>query len=151
MNFWTRFTFLPTCIVLLLLTGCNNDDSTSVESNRLVGTWEVQSVFLDDFDVTSPSYEAFAILFRPDGSYFTVDGDPVFTEAGGFWRFLEGDDARIELGSVEADLVFRNNDSELSIFFIAPEGQIGSSSRIILGLSGEYEFHLVSSEQDIEP
>ncbi len=137
-------------VFLFLLISCSDDSEADPRLSRLVGTWEVERVLLDGFDVTLPSYENFAILFRTDGSFFSVDGDPVFTESGGFWEFGDTGENQILLGDVDADLVFSENDTKLNIVFFAPNGQIGVGGRTE-GLSGEYQFFLVSSEQNIEP
>ncbi|MEM9895237.1 MAG: hypothetical protein AAF789_02610 [Bacteroidota bacterium] len=150
LNILPKFLPLLVFIAPLLLASCSEDDEIDPRLERLAGTWEVEQVLLEGFDVTVPSYENFAILFRTDGSFFSVDGDPVFTEAGGFWEFVDNGDDRIVLGEVEANLSFSENDTKLNILFFAPNEQIGVGGRIT-GLSGEYQFFLVSSEQDIEP
>ena len=142
--------FLLTLLAPILLISCSDDNEIDPELERLAGTWEIDRVLLDGFDVTSPSYENFAILFRTDGSFFIVDGDPVFTESGGFWEFADTGDNRIFLGNVEVVLAFSENDTRLNLAFFAPNEQIGVGGRTD-GLSGEYEFFLVTSEQDIEP
>lgn len=149
MRYFKKILFLL-FIAPAILISCSDDDSVDPRLERLVGTWEIERVLLDGFDVTVPSYEDFAILFRSDGSFFNVNGDPVFTESGGFWEFSDTNENRILLGSVDANLNFSDNDTKLNIIFFAPDRQIGVSGRSE-GLSGEYQFFLVSSEQDIEP
>ncbi|MEM9298415.1 MAG: hypothetical protein AAGA64_08490, partial [Bacteroidota bacterium] len=117
----------------------NNSDGLSEIERRIVGTWEVQTVFLNGFDVTNPSYTDFAILFRPDRSYFAIDSEPIFTPSGGFWQFLDNDPDRLEIGGVESMLSL--DDDTMILVFQATGEQIGESGRR-KGLDGDYEFTL---------
>ena len=139
--------------LLTLLSACEDSGSdtspTAQAADNLTKTWEVGTVLLDDFDVTVPSYESFAILFREDGSYFAVDADPAFTDTGGFWRFIDNNPSRLEIGGVEATLNFNEDATAMTLIFTAPGTVIGAPNRV-KGLSGEYEFRLVESSQVLE-
>ena len=141
------------CLLFTLCLSCEDSDGDispiDVAANNLTKTWEVGSVLLDNFDVTVPSYENFAILFREDGSYFAVDADPAFTESGSFWRFIDNNPNRLEIGGVEASLSFSEDVTALTLISTAPGKVIGSPNRV-KGLSGEYEFRLVVSSQVLE-
>ena len=139
--------------LLMVIASCEDDNSSYSPLNEaarnLTKTWEVGTVLLDDFDVTIPSYENFAILFREDGSYFAVDADPVFTDSGGFWRFVDHHPNRLEIGGIEATLSFSEDATAMTLVFTAPGEVIGSPNRV-KGLSGAYEFRLVVSSQVLE-
>lgn len=147
-------TFIASIIGLLminvLLSGCSDDDATSRDPDaiRLQGTWEVQMVTLNSFDVTNPEYTDFIILFREDGSYFTQDGDPVFTENGGFWRFETTDNIKtLIMDGTNVSYAFTANDNQVSISFFAAGGRIGTRSS---GLDGDYRFDLIRTDKRIE-
>ncbi len=146
-------TYLLLIITSFSLGSCSDDDNSNspidIVRGQLLGTWEVSSVFLEGFDVTSPSYDDFLILFRPDGSYYALDADPVFTESGGFWRFLDNNPQRLEIGGVEGVLTFSEDAEMITLKFTAPGEPIGASGRGE-GLEGEYEFRLLKSDQIIE-
>ncbi|MEM7108735.1 MAG: hypothetical protein AAF519_10955 [Bacteroidota bacterium] len=132
----------------------DDDDLSPVEVARaqLIGTWEVDQVLLNGFDVTNPSYTDFVILFRPDGSYFALDANPVFTESGGFWQFINNDPERLEIGAeevIESTVTFSEDSNVLTLSFTAVGEEIGASGRT-KGLEGEYEFRLLRSDQQIE-
>ncbi|MEL6558678.1 MAG: hypothetical protein AAFQ94_10875 [Bacteroidota bacterium] len=135
---------------IIMLVACEDDNEIDPRLELLAGTWEVESVFLDGTNVTNPSYQDFAILFREDGSFFTVDGDPLFTQAGGFWQFMDNSESTILLSDVEAQLTYHEDNTMLNISLLAPGGEIGVNGRT-LGLSGQYDFLLVRTDRNIEP
>lgn len=149
---YITFTISVLCLLsgLVILSSCSDDDSADRDPDalRLQGTWEVQMVTLNTFDVTDPEYTEFIILFREDGSYFTQDGDPVFTENGGFWRFEGSGDTKILImDGTNVTAEFTNNDNQVSISFFAAGGRIGTRSS---GLDGDYRFDLIRTDKRIE-
>ncbi len=146
------FTLLAMAFVWLGLNGC--DENTSVDpveeqTERLARTWSVSSVFLDGFDVTSPTYEGFAILFRKDKSWWVpVERVPAFTKNGGFWEFNGNNLDEIIINEVVVSLEFGSGDQSLRLKFSAPGSALGEGSRSA-GLSGDYEFNLVVAQNQI--
>ena len=138
-------------IILLPLSCASEEDGDSLTSveRQLVGTWEVGSVLLNGFDVTNPSYTNFAILFRDDRSYFSVDGDPIFTEFGGFWRLIDNDLNQLEISGQIGSATFDEEGASLTLRFQAEGDQLGEAGRG-QGLEGQYEFRLVESDQILD-
>ncbi|MEM7548600.1 MAG: hypothetical protein AAF363_02935 [Bacteroidota bacterium] len=136
--------------LMVSIISCEDDiPNQTIIAEDILGTWEAGNVNLDGFDVTSPSYDEFAILFRADGSYFVQDGDPIFTSSGGFWRVISEENNLIELGGIETSYTLNEAGSILTLTFTANGNTIGVNARQS-GLSGNYTFTLNSTERDIE-
>ena len=127
---------------LAIFASCNDDDSsTPSETERFEGTWTVNSVTLNSVDVLNPEYTNFRITFNSDGSYITIDGDPVFTDTGGFWSVNSSTEstASITMDGVAVLATFGVDNSTLTLSFTANDQVVGART---LGLVGDYVFVL---------
>lgn len=131
---------LSLLVLLSTLIACGDDDDDGGPSN-LVATWSASSVFLNDFDVTLPTYENFTITFRNDGTYSTSGGTPVFTDQGGFWSVTSetSSQATITLDGVTASVSFADDLSTAVLSFVAIGEAIGARTS---GLDGNYVINL---------
>lgn len=128
---------------LVVIASCGDDDDggTSPEDQfaaNIGGSWSATEVRLDGNDVTDPSYLNFTIQFNEDGSYVTSDGDPVFTDQGGFYTVtsVAGDVGSITLDGVAATLTV-TGETTATLGFTATGEAIGAR-----GLEGAYVFSL---------
>ncbi|MEM9858035.1 MAG: DUF5004 domain-containing protein [Bacteroidota bacterium] len=127
---------------LVTFMSCGDDDSSGPsDTDRLAGAWSGTSVTLDNFDVTSPEYSNFRITFNADGSYITIDGDPVFTDTGGFWTITSSSATGLglTLDGVAAQAAFNADNTTLTLTFTATNEVIGARTS---GLAGSYVFSL---------
>ncbi len=128
---------------LIVFVSCGGDDGDDApsENARFVGAWTATSVTLNNVDVLNPEYSNFRITFNDDGSYITVDGDPVFTDTGGFWTINSSTEtsANISLDGVSATVAFSNENNTMTLSFTANDSVIGART---LGLVGQYVFVL---------
>lgn len=125
-----------------MIVSCGSDDSAGPsESDRFVGTWAATNVTLDNVDVTTPEYSNFTVTFNNDGSYITIDGDPVFTDTGGFWSITSSTDSSISLDvdGVAVEASFGADDDTVTLSFTANDQVIGAR---VEGLVGRYVFTL---------
>jgi hypothetical protein len=136
--------FLVLSVALVTVTSCgNNDDDGPSDIDRFVGTWTASSVTLDGNDVTSPEYTGFTVTFNDDGSYITTNGDPIFTNTGGFWSISSVSDqtVQIDVDGVPMTAVFGEGNNSVIVTFTATDSAIGSAARVE-GLVGDYAFTL---------
>ncbi|GEM_PF-6929347 len=127
---------------LTMVMSCNDDDpSEPSEEERFVGAWTASSVTLNNVDVLNPEYSNFRITFNDDGSYITVDGDPIFTDTGGFWTITSSSEStvNIDLDGVAVIAAFGADDSTVTLSFTANDVVVGARTK---GLVGAYVFAL---------
>lgn len=127
---------------MLLIGSCGGDGSDEPSPiERFAGTWSASAVTLDGVDVTSPEYSDFTITFNDDGSYITTDGDPVFSDQGGFFTISSSSGATAELivSDVAMSAEFNADDTSVTISFTANDAVIGAR---LAGLVGNYVFVL---------
>jgi hypothetical protein len=146
------FPSLVGLIVLICFSSCDDSSTPAPEElqiARLSKTWSISSVTLDGFDVTTPTYQNFVMLFRKDKSWWVPsEKTPAFTESGGFWEFNKDDLNQIIINEVPVTLEFSNEDNALKLNFSAPGTSLGEGSRS-KGLKGQYEFKLNLSANQI--
>ena len=121
---------------------CGDDDSSgNADNDRFIGDWSISSVTLDNFDITDPEYSTFTIKFRADGSYLTTDGDPVFTDTGGFWSITASNGANFNLtmDGIDVEAIFNEDNNTVTLAFTANNTVIGARTH---GLVGSYVFLL---------
>lgn len=127
---------------LVTFISCGDDDpSGPSDIDRLAGVWSGTNVTLDGVDVTSPEYANFRITFNDDGSYITVDGDPVFTDTGGFWTITSSSATGLSLtlDGVAVQAEFNADNTTVTLTFTATDAVIGARTS---GLVGDYVFSL---------
>jgi len=133
---------LMTLTSLAAVMSCGGDDPAGpTDADRFVGTWDATSVTLDDLDVTNPEYSNFSVTFNSDGSYITVDGDPVFTDTGGFWSVTSSNTTSVTLDvdGVVVVATFAADNGSVILSFTANDAVIGARTD---GLVGNYVFTL---------
>ena len=137
--------FLTVLSSFVTIISCGGDDDNgggSSDADRFVGTWSATSVFLDDVDVTDPSYLSTTAIFNNDGSYIVQNGSPAFTSTGGAWEVTSSTDNSviINVDGVTMTATFSNEDMTVLLTFTAPGEAIGARLSEASGLSGGYEF-----------
>ncbi|MEQ9296929.1 MAG: DUF4999 domain-containing protein [Cyclobacteriaceae bacterium] len=128
---------------LTIMMSCSDDDPAEGPSDmaRFVGAWTATNVTLNNVDVLNPEYSNFRITFNDDGSYITVDGDPIFTDTGGFWSVSSSaeSNANIALDGVSVAAAFGADNTTVSLSFTANDQVVGARTK---GLVGAYVFAL---------
>ncbi|MEO1051877.1 MAG: hypothetical protein AAFX87_14700 [Bacteroidota bacterium] len=123
--------------------GCDGDDDPTPEQlqlQKIAKTWSVQSVNLDDFDVTAPSYTNFTIQFTDDKRFITENGEPLFVGSG-FWDFGTNNLDVVVIDGINITTNFNDEATTLQLTFTANGNTIGGRTE---GLSGSYVFNLVA-------